>query len=36
MSGLALDISLIVNGEHVVERVEPRKTLVDFLRDDLC
>ena len=35
MSGLALDISLIVNGEHVVERVEPRQTLVDFLREDL-
>jgi aerobic carbon-monoxide dehydrogenase small subunit len=36
MSGLALDISLIVNGEHVTERVEPRKTLVDFLREDLA
>jgi carbon-monoxide dehydrogenase small subunit len=35
MSSLALDISLIVNGEHVAERVEPRKTLVDFLREDL-
>jgi carbon-monoxide dehydrogenase small subunit len=35
MSGLALDITLIVNGEHVSERVEARKTLVDFLRDDL-
>jgi carbon-monoxide dehydrogenase small subunit len=32
---LALDISLIVNGEPVSERVEARKTLVDFLRDDL-
>ncbi len=31
----ALDISLTVNGERVVERVEARKTLVDFLRDDL-
>ena len=30
-----LDISLTVNGEHVSERVEVRKTLVDFLRDDL-
>jgi carbon-monoxide dehydrogenase small subunit len=29
------DISLIVNGEPVRESVEPRKTLVDFLRDDL-
>src|SRR3954471_3142434 len=31
----ALDISLTVNGEAVNERVEARKTLVDFLRDDL-
>jgi carbon-monoxide dehydrogenase small subunit len=30
-----LDISLRVNGEDVRERVEVRKTLVDFLRDDL-
>ena len=30
-----LDISLTVNGEAVNERVEARKTLVDFLRDDL-
>ena len=29
------DISLRVNGEDVNERVEVRKTLVDFLRDDL-
>ena len=28
-------ISLQVNGEDVDERVEARKTLVDFLRDDL-
>ena len=28
-------ISLRVNGEDVRERVEARKTLVDFLRDDL-
>ncbi len=35
MSDLALDISLIVNGERVTERVEPRQTLVDFLRDGL-
>ena len=35
MSDLALDISLIVNGEPVHERVEARKTLVDFLREDL-
>jgi carbon-monoxide dehydrogenase small subunit len=31
----ALDITLIVNGERVRERVEARKTLVDFLREDL-
>ncbi|MFY9694034.1 MAG: (2Fe-2S)-binding protein [Xanthobacteraceae bacterium] len=30
------DISLRVNGEDVRERVEARKTLVDFLRDDLA
>jgi carbon-monoxide dehydrogenase small subunit len=30
-----LDIALRVNGEDVRERVEARKTLVDFLRDDL-
>ena len=35
MSDLALDISLTVNGQQVRERVEPRKTLVDFLREDL-
>ena len=35
MSDLSLDISLTVNGEAVSERVEARKTLVDFLRDDL-
>ncbi len=29
------DISLIVNGERVNERVDARKSLVDFLRDDL-
>jgi len=31
----SLDISLTVNGEAVSERVDARKTLVDFLRDDL-
>jgi carbon-monoxide dehydrogenase small subunit len=30
-----LDISLGINGEDVHERVEARKTLVDFLREDL-
>src|SRR6476620_11306532 len=36
MSDLTLNISLTVNGERVQERVDPRKTLVDFLRDDLA
>ena len=36
MSEHALVISLTVNGEPVSERVEPRKTLVDFLREDLA
>jgi carbon-monoxide dehydrogenase small subunit len=31
----SLDITMRVNGEPVSERVEARKTLVDFLRDDL-
>jgi carbon-monoxide dehydrogenase small subunit len=35
MSNHAIDISLTVNGERVQERVDARKTLVDFLRDDL-
>jgi aerobic carbon-monoxide dehydrogenase small subunit len=35
VADLSLDISLPVNGEPVNERVEARKTLVDFLRDDL-
>jgi carbon-monoxide dehydrogenase small subunit len=35
MSDTALDIALTVNGERVSERVDARKTLVDFLRDDL-
>jgi len=30
-----LDITLRVNGDEIRERVEARKTLVDFLRDDL-
>jgi carbon-monoxide dehydrogenase small subunit len=36
MSERSLDISLTVNGEAVRERVEARKTLVDFLREDLA
>jgi carbon-monoxide dehydrogenase small subunit len=35
MNDTALDITLTVNGERVGERVDARKTLVDFLRDDL-
>ena len=35
MTDTALDITLTVNGERVSERVDARKTLVDFLRDDL-
>jgi carbon-monoxide dehydrogenase small subunit len=35
MTDTALDISLTVNGERVAERVDARKTLVDFLREDL-
>jgi aerobic carbon-monoxide dehydrogenase small subunit len=30
------DIALTVNGERVSQRVDARKTLVDFLRDDLA
>jgi carbon-monoxide dehydrogenase small subunit len=36
MSGRSLDINMSVNGERVQERIEARKTLVDFLRDDLA
>ena len=35
MSDRIFDIALRVNGEEVRERVEARKTLVDFLREDL-
>jgi len=35
MSGRALEIALAVNGQRVQERVDARKTLVDFLREDL-
>lgn len=31
----SLGISLLVNGDNVSEHVDARKTLVDFLRDDL-
>ena len=35
MSGQRCDITLTVNGETVVETVEARQTLVDFLREGL-
>jgi carbon-monoxide dehydrogenase small subunit len=35
MSNYADDVSLTVNGERIQKRVDARKTLVDFLRDDL-
>jgi carbon-monoxide dehydrogenase small subunit len=35
MSARHLDINMRVNGEDVAARIEARKTLVDFLRDDL-
>src|SRR5262247_3994461 len=35
MSSHALDISLVVNGERLQQRVDARKTLVDFLREAL-
>jgi carbon-monoxide dehydrogenase small subunit len=35
MSEMRCDIALTVNGETVAETVDARKTLVDFLRDDL-
>jgi aerobic carbon-monoxide dehydrogenase small subunit len=35
MSETTLDIALTVNGERISERVAARKTLVDFLREDL-
>jgi carbon-monoxide dehydrogenase small subunit len=35
MNNHAVEISLTVNGERVRERIDARKTLVDFLRDDL-
>ena len=32
MNDMNLDIFLTVNGETVAQRVEPRQTLVDFLK----
>jgi carbon-monoxide dehydrogenase small subunit len=36
MSAPTCDIKLTVNGEIIAETVEARKSLVDFLRDDLA
>jgi carbon-monoxide dehydrogenase small subunit len=36
MTARSFDIKIRVNGEDVAARVEARKTLVDFLRDDLA
>ena len=36
MSDFLLDISLRVNGEPVAERIEARKSLADFLRENLA
>ena len=36
MSDFLLDISLTVNGESVAERIEARKSLADFLRENLA
>ena len=36
MSAPTVDITLTVNGETVAETVEARKTLVDFLREELA
>ena len=35
MADTTIDIALTVNGEPISEGVDARKTLVDFLRDDL-
>ncbi|HET9714666.1 MAG TPA: (2Fe-2S)-binding protein [Pseudolabrys sp.] len=36
MSDHAVEVSMIVNGERLRQRVDPRRTLVDFLREDLA
>jgi carbon-monoxide dehydrogenase small subunit len=36
MSDFLVDLSLIVNGERVTERIEARTNLVDFLREHLA
>ena len=35
MTDAALDVGMMVNGAPVRRRVEPRRSLVDFLREDL-
>jgi len=35
MMGPSREISITINGEYVTMRVEPRKSLVDFLREDI-
>src|SRR5258707_15761265 len=36
MSGRLHEVAVIVTGEEVRERIDARKTLVDFLREDLA
>jgi aerobic carbon-monoxide dehydrogenase small subunit len=36
MSGRFHDVAIVVNGEEVRERIDARKTLVDFLREELA
>jgi carbon-monoxide dehydrogenase small subunit len=36
MSGRFHEVAIVVNGEEVRERIDARKTLVDFLREDLA
>jgi aerobic carbon-monoxide dehydrogenase small subunit len=36
MSGRFHEVAIVVNGEEVRERVDARKTLVDFLREELA
>jgi carbon-monoxide dehydrogenase small subunit len=36
MSGRFHEVTIVVNGEEVRERIDARKTLVDFLREELA
>jgi carbon-monoxide dehydrogenase small subunit len=36
MSGRFHDVAIVVNGEEVRERIDARRTLVDFLREELA